>query len=124
MDPVILKIGSADMSYDVICEAVDIDKSPVWSEKFTAVNGVERKKCLGESVSISADFRILTKEKFGKLMAACNSDKVTVVYAAPYEESAEFDRPSVRCSPVFEDGVTSYWNVSVSMVCPLKGDGL
>ena len=120
----ILAVGSADMTEFVECEAVSIEKSPVWSEEFTAVNGVQRKKCLGVSVSISADFKILTKEKLAELVSACGSDKVSVAYAAPNAETAEFDRPTYSISPVFEDGITSYWNVSVSMSCPLKGDGL
>ena len=55
MNDTILKIGNVDMSEHVICEAVDISTAPVYSDSFTAVNGKERKKCLGVSVSLSAD---------------------------------------------------------------------
>ena len=58
MNDTILKIGNVDMSEHVICEAVDISTAPVYSDSFTAVNGKERKKCLGVSVSLSADFQV------------------------------------------------------------------
>ncbi|MCM1579412.1 MAG: hypothetical protein NC078_11500 [Ruminococcus sp.] len=50
---------------------------------------------------------------------------MTVTYKCPEQTVTEFDRPSFRCVPVFEDGVTSYYNISLSMTCPLKkGYGL
>ena len=124
MSDVILKIGSVDMSEDVICEAVDINTAPVWSDSFTAVNGEEKKKCLGVSVDLSANFQVLDNDKAAALVSACNSEKVSVTYKCPSEVVTVFDRPSLRIVPVFNDGVTDYWNISVSMSCPLKGSGL
>lgn len=124
MNDTILKIGEADMSEHVICEAVDISTSPVWSDSFTAVSGKERKKCLGVRVELSADFSVLDGAAAAALINACNADAVSVVYKCPAKTVTVFDRPSVRCVPVFNDGAVDYWNISVSMTCPLKGDGL
>ena len=121
---IILKIGDVDMSEHVICEAVDINRSPVWSDSFTAVNGEEKKKCLGVRIALSADFSVLDGTAAAALVSACNADSVSVTYKCPAPETAVFDRPSLRCVPVFNDGEVDYWNISVSMTCPLKGSGL
>ena len=83
MNDTILKIGNVDMSEHVICEAVDISTAPVYSDSFTAVNGKERKKCLGVSVSLSADFQVLSDTVAAALVTACNADEVTVKYKCP-----------------------------------------
>lgn len=43
MNEVILKIGSVDMTEDVICEAVSISTEAVYTNSFTAVTGEEKK---------------------------------------------------------------------------------
>lgn len=67
---------------------------------------------------------MLAVGKAKAIVNACNEGKVTVEYADPFPRSAVFDRPSVTSVPVFDDGEISYWNISLSMVCPLKGCGL
>lgn len=124
MNDVILKIGSVDMTENAECEAVSISTEAVYTNAFTAVTGEEKKTRLGDKVSISASFNILTEDKAKAVVTACNADKVTVDYADPFPCSAVFDRPSVTSVPVFFDGEISYWNISLSMVCPLKGNGL
>lgn len=124
MNDTILKIGDVDMTMHVICEAVDITETPVYSDVFTAVTGEDRKTCIGVKVDLSAEFSVLREEAARALKNACNADKVTVTYKCPGQTVTVFDRPVFRCAPVFEDGVTSYHNISLSMSCPLKGDGL
>lgn len=124
MNDTVLKIGDVDMTMHVICEALDITETPVYSDGFKAVTGEERKRCMGVRVELSAEFSVLDESVAGALKAACASEKVTVTYKCPGQTVTEFDRPTFRCTPVFEDGVTSYHNISLSMTCPLKGDGL
>lgn len=124
MNDTILKIGDVDMTEHVICEAVDITETPVYSDSFTAVTGEERKTCIGVKVDLSAEFSVLDETVAIALKNACLDEKVGVIYKCPAETSAVFDRPTFRCSPVFTDGVTDYYNISLSMTCPLKGDGL
>lgn len=124
MNDTILKIGNVDMSEHVICEAVDISSSPVYSDSFTAVNGKERKKCLGVRVELRAEFSVLDSSAAEDLVSACNADTVTVKYKCPTVQTNVFDRPTIRCVPVFNDGTVDYYNISVSMTCPLTGSGL
>lgn len=124
MNTVILKIGSVDMTEDVLCEGVTIGTEAVYTNAFTAVTGKEKKTRLGDRISISASFSVLDESKAKAIVNACNSDSVTVSYADPFPSSAVFDRPSVTSVPSFEDGEVSYWNISLSMTCPLKGNGL
>lgn len=124
MNDTILKVGNVDMTEYVICEAVDVTETPVYSDSFTAVTGEERKTCIGVKVDLSAEFSVLDEALAAALKNACANEKVTVTYKCPEETVTEFDRPSFRCTPVFTDGVTDYYNISLSMTCPLKGNGL
>ncbi len=47
MNDTVLKIGDVDMTMHVICEALDITETPVYSDGFKAVTGEERKRCMG-----------------------------------------------------------------------------
>lgn len=124
MNDTVLKIGDVDMTMHVICEAVDITETPVYSDSFTAVTGAERKKCIGVRVDLSADFSILDSSIAISLKNACKSETVKVQYKCPEKTETVFDRPTFRCTPVFQDGQIDYYDVSLSMTCPLKGNGL
>ena len=75
-------------------------------------------------MELSAEFSVLDEGVAAALKNACSAEKVTVIYKCPGQTVTEFDRPTFRCTPVFTDGVTDYYNISLSMTCPLKGDGL
>lgn len=125
MAAVILKIGDVDLSDITEQEGVDISTSPVYGAEFTSVTGKKRKKVLGESVSISASFNHLPEEKAAAIVKACRNDTVTVEYKDPTVQTAVFDRPSIRSVPDFAASEDErYWNISVDMTCPIKGDGL
>ena len=125
MSAIILKIGSVDLSDITEQEGVDISTSPVYGAEFTSITGKKRKKLLGESVSISASFNNLPEDKAAAIVNACKNDTVTVEYKDPTVQTAVFDRPEFESVPDFAASENErYWNISVSMVCPLKGDGL
>ena len=125
MAATILRIGSVDLSMITEQEGVDINTSPVYGAEFTSITGKKRKKLLGESVSISASFNNLPEDKAAAIVNACKNDTVTVTYKDPTEQTAVFDRPNIRSVPDFAASKDErYWNISVDMTCPLKGDGL
>lgn len=125
MSAIILKIGIVDLSDITEQEGVDINTSPVYGAKFTSVTGKKRKKVLGENVSISASFNHLSETQAAAIVSACKNDTVTVTYKDPTEQTAVFDRPNIRSVPDFAASEDErYWNISVDMTCPLKGDGL
>ena len=125
MSAIILKIGSVDLSDITEQEGVDINTSPVYGAEFKSITGKKRKKVLGESVSISASFNNLPEDKAAAIVNACKNDTVTVTYKDPTDQTAVFDRPNIRSVPDFAASKDErYWNISVDMVCPLKGDGL
>ena len=125
MSAIILKIGSVDLSDITEQEGVDISTSPVYGAEFTSITGKKWKKVLGESVSISASFNNLPEDKAAAIVNACKNDTVTVTYKDPTDQTAVFDRPNIRSVPDFAASEDErYWNISVDMTCPLKGDGL
>lgn len=125
MAAIILKIGNVDLSDVTEQEGVQIRSSPVFGEEFTNVKGIRRRKILGEQIDISASFDSLSEETAKKIAAVCNADSVTVDYLDPNAASADFERPSVIAAPEFEDSEGNlYWRLSISMTCPLKGNGL
>ena len=125
MAATILKIGSVDLSMITEQEGVRIHTSPVYGAEFTSVTGKKRKKVLGESVDISADFNHLPEDKAAQIVSALRNDKVAVEYKDPTVQTAVFDRPEFESVPDFAASENErYWNISVSMTCPLKGDGL
>ena len=125
MSAIILKIGSVDLSDITEQEGVDINTSPVYGAEFKSITGKKRKKVLGESVSISASFNNLPEDKAAAIVSACKNDTVTVTYKDPTDQTAVFDYPNIRSVPDFAASKDErYWNISVDMTCPLKGDGL
>ena len=121
----ILKIGGVDLSMITEQEGVRIHTSPVYGAEFTSVTGKKRKKVLGESVDITADFNHLPEDKAAQIVSALRNDKVAVEYKDPTVQTAVFDRPEFESVPDFAASENErYWNISVSMTCPLKGDGL
>lgn len=125
MAAVILKIGSVDLSMITEQEGVRIHTAPVYDDEFTSVTGKKRKRVLGESVDISADFNHVPEDKAAKIVNALRNDTVTVEYKDPTVQTAVFDRPDFESVPDFAASEDErYWNISVSMSCPLKGDGL
>ena len=125
MAATILRIGSVDLSMITEQEGVDINTSPVYGAEFTSITGKKRKKLLGESVSISASFNHLPEDKAAAIVNACKNDTVAVTYKDPTDQTAVFDHPNIRSVPDFAASEDErYWNISVDMTCPLKGDGL
>ena len=125
MAAVILKIGGVDLSMITEQEGVRIHTSPVYDDEFTSVAGKKRKRVLGESVDISADFNHVHEDMAAKIVNALKNDNVVVEYKDPTIQTAVFDRPEYESVPDFAASEDErYWNISVSMVCPLKGDGL
>ena len=125
MAATILKIGSVDLSMITEQEGVRIHTSPVYGAEFTSVTGKKRKKVLGESVDITADFNHLPEDKAAQIVSALRNEKVAVEYKDPTVQTAVFDRPEFESVPDFAASENErYWNISVSMTCPLKGDGL
>ena len=125
MTAVILKIGSVDLSMITEQEGVRIHTSPVYDDEFTSVAGKKRKRVLGESVDISADFNHVHEDMAAKIVNALKNDNVVVEYKDPTVQTAVFDRPEFESVPDFAASENErYWNISVSMSCPLKGDGL
>ena len=128
MSAVILKIGNVDLSGITKQEGVRIRSSPVFGAEFTNVKGVKRRQVIGEQIDLSADFDLLPEATAAAVVAACSADTVTVQYKNPNNTVTVFERPLVESVPVFaeseEDDANSYWNLSLSMTCPLKGDGL
>ena len=125
MAATILKIGGVDLSMITEQEGVRIHTSPVYGAEFTSVTGKKRKKVLGESVDIIADFNHLLEDKAAQIVSALRNDKVAVEYKDPTVQTAVFDRPEFESVPDFAASENErYWNISVSMTCPLKGDGL
>ena len=125
MVAVILKIGGVDLSMITEQEGVRIHTSPVYDDEFTSVAGKKRKRVLGESVDISADLNHVHEDMAAKIVNALKNDNVVVEYKDPTVQTAVFDRPEFESVPDFAASEDErYWNISVSMVCPLKGDGL
>lgn len=125
MAATILKIGSVDLSMITEQEGVRIHTSPVYGAEFTSITGKKHKKVLGESVDISADFNHVPEDMAAKIVNALKNDNVVVEYKDPTVQMAVFDRPEFESVPDFAASENErYWNISVSMVCPLKGDGL
>ena len=125
MAATILKIGSVDLSMITEQEGVRIHTSPVYDDEFTSVTGKKRKRVLGESVDISANFNHVPEDMAAKIVNALKNDNVVVEYKDPTVQTAVFDRPEYESVPDFAASENErYWNISVSMSCPLKGDGL
>ena len=125
MVAVILKIGGVDLSMITEQEGVRIHTAPVYGAEFTSITGKKHKKVLGESVDISADFNHVPEDMAAKIVSALRNDTVTVQYKDPTVQTAVFDRPEFESVPDFAASKDErYWNISVSMTCPLKGDGL
>lgn len=125
MAAVILKIGSVDLSMITEQEGVQIRSSPVYDDEFTSVTGKKRRRLLGESVDISATFNHVPEDIAAQIVYVCKNDSVTVEYKDPIVSSAVFFRPEYVSVPDFAASEDErYWNISVSMSCPLKGDGL
>lgn len=126
MAATILKIGDADLSMITEQEGVRIRTSPVFGENFTSVTGKTISNILGVSIDISASFNHVPEDIAAQITAACKNDKVTVSYKDPNPTSAEFERPTYESVPDFAASEDErYWNISVSMSCPLKsGSGL
>lgn len=125
MAATILKIGGVDLSMITEQEGVRIHTYPVYGAEFTSVTGKKRKKVQGESVDITADFNHLPEDKAAQIVSALRNDKVAVEYKDPTVQTAVFDRPEFESVPDFAASENErYWNISVSMTCPLKGDGL
>lgn len=125
MSDVILKIGEVDMSEYVERSSFNVSASPVYSgNTFTNVYGKEIKEYLGERISISTSFSLVPEHILQSLKNACILDGVTIEYAAPDVQAAEFEHPSINCAMVMDDGDTTYWDVSLSAVCSLKSYGL
>lgn len=121
----ILNIGGVDLSMITEQEGVRIHTSPVYDDEFTSVMGKKRRKVLGESVDISADFNHVPEDMAAKIVSALKNDTVAVGYKDPLAQTAVFDRPTYESVPDFAASEDErYWNISVSMSCPLKGDGL
>lgn len=125
MAATILKIGGVDLSMITEQEGVRIHNSPVYRDEFTNVKGKKRQKVIGESVDISADFNHVPEDTAIRIVNALKNDTVEVEYKDPTVQTAAFDRPTFESVPDFAASEDErYWNISVSMVCPLKGDGL
>lgn len=125
MAATILRIGSVDLSMITEQEGVRIHTAPVYGAEFTSITGKKHKKVLGESVDITADFSHVPEDRAAKIVNALRNDTVTVEYKDPTVQTAVFDRPEFESVPDFAASENErYWNISVSMVCPLKGDGL
>ena len=125
MAAVMLKIGGVDLSMITEQEGVHIRTSPVVESAFTSVTGKKRQKIIGESVDISADFNHVPEDMAVRIVNALKNDTVTVEYKDPTVQTAVFDRPTFESVPDFAASEDErYWNISVSMICPLKGDGL
>lgn len=125
MAAVILKIGGVDLSMITEQEGVRIHTAPVYGAEFTSITGKKHKKALGESVDISADFNHVPEDKAVQIVNALKNDNVVAEYKDPTVQTAVFDRPTFVSVPDFAASEDErYWNISVSMVCPLKGDGL
>ena len=125
MAAVILKIGGVDLSMITEQEGVRIRTVPVYGAEFTSITGKKQKKVLGESVDISASFNHVHEDMAAKIVSALKNDTVTVQYKDPIVSSAVFDRPEYESVPDYAASEDErYWNISVSMSCPLKGDGL
>lgn len=125
MSAVILKIGNADLSMITEQEGVRIRSSPVFSDEFTNVKGVKRRKVLGVQVDLSAELTMVPEAVASAVVTACNADAVSVSYKNPNAVTTVFERPEIEIIPVFaESDDNSYWNISISMTCPLTGSGL
>ena len=125
MAATILKIGSVDLSMITEQEGVRIHTAPAYGDEFTSITGKKHKKVLGESVDITADFNHVPEDMAAKIVNALRNDTVTVEYKDPTVQTAVFDRPEFESVPDFAASEDErYWNISVSMSCPLKGDGL
>ena len=125
MAATILSIGGVDLSMITEQEGVRIHTAPVYGAEFTSITGKKHKKVLGESVDITADFNHVPEDMAAKIVNALRNDTVAVGYKDPTVQTAVFDRPEFESVPDFAASENKrYWNISVSMVCPLKGDGL
>lgn len=122
---IILQIGSVDMSDYVEQSSVNISTAPVYSGvSFTNIFGQEIKEYLGERVNISASFDGIPEDVMLKINAACSLDTVSITYSDPDEQTVAFEHPSVNRAMSYTDGVTTYWDMSLSAVCSLKSDSL
>lgn len=119
----VIRIGGVDMSE--YAEDVQVRTSPVFGAEFTNAKGKKRRNILGQQVDISAAFYDIPAGIAAALVQACSKDRVEVSCSYPINCNGEFERPSVNAEMSFlgSDGVR-HWNISLSMTCPLMGDGL
>ena len=123
--PLIIQIGSVDLTDVALCGKVTIDTSAVYAaQTFTNMLGETKKTYLGDRVHIKASFEDLPKTKALAIQGACASETVTISFLNPGVTSASFERPTVSMTISRGDAENEYWDISIDAVCPLMGDGL
>lgn len=121
----ILKIGKVDVS-DICQVGLSIQSSPVYdSTTFTNMLGQEISSLLGISITIQANFDGVDQQTAAKILGYKNAESVSVTYRYPDELTDTFRTPAITGVMDYEDSEgIQHWNISISMTCPLSGEGL
>lgn len=114
----ILQIGSVDVS-DYVTRGYTANISPIYEgNSFTAVDGSEYRKKIGEQVHIRAELGAVPSSVATQVTAACRNATVSVSFAAPGIQTATFNQPTVNSELLLEDEA---WDISIDMEAVVPG---
>lgn len=114
----ILQIGSADVS-DYVTRGYAVSITPIYEgNTFTAVDGSEYRKKIGERVHIRAELGAVPSTLAAVVTTACRNATVSVSFAAPGIQTATFNQPTVNSELLVEDEA---WDISIDMEAVVPG---
>lgn len=114
----ILQIGSADVS-DYVTRGYVVDITPIYEgNTFTAVDGSEYRNKIGERVHIRAELGAVPSALAAVVTTECRNATVSVTFAAPAIQTANFSQPSVSAELLLEDEA---WDISIDMEAVVPG---
>lgn len=114
----ILQIGAVDVS-DYVTRGYTADISPIYEgNSFTAVDGSEYRKKIGERVHIRAELGAVPSSVATQVTAACRNATVSASFAAPGIQTATFNQPTVNSELLLEDEA---WDISIDMEAVVPG---
>lgn len=119
MNTPLLKIGDTDVSGYITQGSMTVSEQAVFdSETFTNVYGETFRTQTGISVKISVKLELVPADLAESIMNECDEESLNVTYTYPAERSAQFERPDISTTYIFEDDTGLYYDISLNLNCP------
>lgn len=119
----VLILGGEDVSKFLPPSGLNVDYANKYSGEFTTAEGKEVKKIIGQTVTVTAELKMVDDESLQKLKTAIGTGVKYAVSGDEIPSSSDYGTVSFKQTLAYKTTV-NFWDVSVTVSCYIVSDGL